>query len=401
MRIFFKTLSQADRYLAIGTDTLESYFFPDSVLSDNDNEGKALEKRLPTQRIKNALSQGLGYSSYEELKKILRPPHACPAYTPADLFEATKKGFLLAQEIVEHLQLDIRPALPSLTTHTSWAATRQFLEWRQEQIVHRVSGSRDTSESGMNRNMETIFAALWTVWTGAVSVEAVITGKKTVKAYTATVPAYNAYLGNAFSTWGLACEELVLNGVSESAKSVGPEHHLYKFGRYLYGAVVALRSESPNIDQTIKKQAPESFDLAWCEYGLRMISRAITNAVSDVYVLWEKDDALLCHWCLTRFVDSSATTKGELVKAAKKDGWNAENAKYFPAEVTVPAPTSSPLYSCGDCESTFHGHAAQLHVKFPCDFPGIMDRRKEHFLRETRTELVIDESFFSSPVSVG
>jgi len=59
MRILFRNIGQAEFYLKVSKRTLaNNLIVPDGG-------------RLPTQRVRNALCKGLGYSSYDDLKLIM------------------------------------------------------------------------------------------------------------------------------------------------------------------------------------------------------------------------------------------------------------------------------------------------------------------------------------------
>ena len=91
MRILFKHQGQADRFLKASKKTLANNLIAP--------EGG----RLPTQRVRNALCKGLGYSSYDELKRIMSRwrEYETSVPTPDELHRAFSKGFSLAFVIAE------------------------------------------------------------------------------------------------------------------------------------------------------------------------------------------------------------------------------------------------------------------------------------------------------------
>lgn len=91
MRILFRNLGQAEFYLKTSKKALANNLIaPDGG-------------RLPTQRVRNALCKGLGYSSYDELKLIMSRRHEVDASFPPldDLRMAFSKGFSLALAVAE------------------------------------------------------------------------------------------------------------------------------------------------------------------------------------------------------------------------------------------------------------------------------------------------------------
>lgn len=91
MRIPFSNLGHAEFYLKACKKTLaNSLTAPDGG-------------RLPTQRIRNAFCKGLGYSSYDELKIIVRQRREFDNSSPPldDLRGACAKGFSLALAVAE------------------------------------------------------------------------------------------------------------------------------------------------------------------------------------------------------------------------------------------------------------------------------------------------------------
>jgi len=91
MRILFRNLGQAEFHLKTSKRILANNLIaPDGV-------------RLPTQRVRNSLCQGLGYRSYDELKLIMswRHEYDNPFPSPDDLHRAFSKGFSLAIAVAE------------------------------------------------------------------------------------------------------------------------------------------------------------------------------------------------------------------------------------------------------------------------------------------------------------
>jgi|SRR5215213_4495604 len=91
MRILFRNLGQAEFYLKTIKRTLAIHLIaPDGG-------------RLPTQHVRNALCKGLGYSSYDELKRIMNQRHEPDNFLPkpVDLHRAFSKGFSLALAVAE------------------------------------------------------------------------------------------------------------------------------------------------------------------------------------------------------------------------------------------------------------------------------------------------------------
>lgn len=89
MRINFKNLGQAELYLKTCRQTLTKY------LVDKTNV------RIPTQRVRNAFCQGFGYSSYDELKRLLSVPPREFNKTPSeeDFIGTFIKAFTLAFDV--------------------------------------------------------------------------------------------------------------------------------------------------------------------------------------------------------------------------------------------------------------------------------------------------------------
>lgn len=82
MRILFRNLGQAEFYLKACKKTLANNLIaPDGG-------------RLPTQRVRNALCKGLGYSSYDELKITMSRRRECDNSFPLpdDLHGAFSKS---------------------------------------------------------------------------------------------------------------------------------------------------------------------------------------------------------------------------------------------------------------------------------------------------------------------
>ncbi len=91
MRILFRNIGQAEFFLKTSKKTLANNLIaPDGG-------------RLPTQRVRNALCKGLGYSSYDELKIIMSQRHEYDNSFPSsdDLHWAFYKGFSLALAVAE------------------------------------------------------------------------------------------------------------------------------------------------------------------------------------------------------------------------------------------------------------------------------------------------------------
>lgn len=91
MRILFRNLGQAEFYLKASKKILANNLIAP--------EGG----RLPTQRIRNALCKGIGYSSYDELKLVISRRQEGYHYLPVpdDLHQGFSKGFSLALAIAE------------------------------------------------------------------------------------------------------------------------------------------------------------------------------------------------------------------------------------------------------------------------------------------------------------
>lgn len=91
MRILFRNIGQAEFFLKTSKKALANNLIaPDGG-------------RLPTQRVRNALCKGLGYSSYDELKIIMSQPHEDDSAFPSseDLHWAFYNGFSLALAVAE------------------------------------------------------------------------------------------------------------------------------------------------------------------------------------------------------------------------------------------------------------------------------------------------------------
>jgi hypothetical protein len=91
MRILFRNIGQAEFYLKTSKRTLA-----DNLIAPDGG-------RLPTQRVRNALCKGLGYSSYDELKFIMSQGREYDNLSPSpdDLHRAFSKGFSLALAVAE------------------------------------------------------------------------------------------------------------------------------------------------------------------------------------------------------------------------------------------------------------------------------------------------------------
>lgn len=103
MRILFRNLGQAEFYLRTSKRALRNNLIgPDG-------------KRLPTQRVRNAVCNGLGYRSYDELKLIMSQRHEGHDSSPRpdDLYRALSKGFSLALAVAE--EYGFRPPEPADT----------------------------------------------------------------------------------------------------------------------------------------------------------------------------------------------------------------------------------------------------------------------------------------------
>lgn len=91
MRILFRNIGQAEFFLKTSKKALANNLIaPDGG-------------RLPTQRVRNALCKGLGYSSYDELKIIMSNRHEDDSPLPSseDLHWAFYNGFSLALGVAE------------------------------------------------------------------------------------------------------------------------------------------------------------------------------------------------------------------------------------------------------------------------------------------------------------
>lgn len=91
MRIHFNNLGHAKLYLKASKRLLDK-----NLISPDGG-------RLPTQRLRNAFCKGWGYSSYEDLMRIMRTPREYDnsLLTPGDLRWAFYEGFSLALMIAE------------------------------------------------------------------------------------------------------------------------------------------------------------------------------------------------------------------------------------------------------------------------------------------------------------
>jgi Tfp pilus assembly protein PilF len=89
MRIPFKNLGQAELYLKTCLDHLNRHLNSTSPV------------RLPTQRVKNAFCRGFGYSSYDELKRVLStgPRDSKTIPSEREFKEVFTRAFLLAIEV--------------------------------------------------------------------------------------------------------------------------------------------------------------------------------------------------------------------------------------------------------------------------------------------------------------
>ncbi len=119
MRIDFKTLSHADRCLAICSDLLEDALAgPEGV-------------RVPVQRIQNAFCTGLGYSSYSALQQILtsRNREEPSEIRRADLIPAVERGLHFALSVAKEQGFSLEPASID-PAQLAEAAGSQFLKWR-------------------------------------------------------------------------------------------------------------------------------------------------------------------------------------------------------------------------------------------------------------------------------
>ena len=117
MRILFRHQGQANRFLKVSKKTLENNLIAP--------EGG----RLPTQRVRNALCKGLGYSSYEELKLIMSQRREYDNSPPSldDLHRAFSKGFSLALAIAEEFRFRLPEPADTLPPQLAGEVLR---DWR-------------------------------------------------------------------------------------------------------------------------------------------------------------------------------------------------------------------------------------------------------------------------------
>jgi hypothetical protein len=117
MRILFRNVGQAEFYLKISKETL------------TDNLIAPVEGRLPTQRIRNALCQGWGYSSYDELKLIMSRRREYDNSVPPldELHKAFSKGFSLALAIAEEYGFRLPESADALALRLAGEVLR---DWR-------------------------------------------------------------------------------------------------------------------------------------------------------------------------------------------------------------------------------------------------------------------------------
>lgn len=117
MRILFKHQGHADHFLKASKRTLANNLIAP--------EGG----RLPTQRVRNALCKGLGYSSYDELKRILSRRHEYDYLPPSpdDLHRAFSKGFSLAFAIAEEYEFRLPEPADTLAPRLAGEVLR---DWR-------------------------------------------------------------------------------------------------------------------------------------------------------------------------------------------------------------------------------------------------------------------------------
>lgn len=117
MRIFFNHLDHAEHYLKASKRILiENVIAPDGG-------------RLPTQRLRNAFCRGWGYSSYDELKLIMRGRRAYECFFPDsdDLHWAFYKGFSLALSMAEEYGFRLQEPAEKLAVRLAIETLR---DWR-------------------------------------------------------------------------------------------------------------------------------------------------------------------------------------------------------------------------------------------------------------------------------
>ncbi len=99
MRAHFKNLGQANLYLKTCKKVLDGYL------------RLPAEIRLPSQRIRNAFCRGFGYSSYDELRRLLsgvrQPVTSLP--TEEALLSCITKGFSLAFDVASECGAQLNP----------------------------------------------------------------------------------------------------------------------------------------------------------------------------------------------------------------------------------------------------------------------------------------------------
>jgi hypothetical protein len=112
MRIYFKTLSRADRYFSRCKTAILQY------IPEVDRD------KYPSQRMRNAFCSGLGYSSYDELRRTVFQNLVVARDLPdvESVRQASIVGFTRAIQIIQRvdgisLLLD-SPQLPSQLSET-------------------------------------------------------------------------------------------------------------------------------------------------------------------------------------------------------------------------------------------------------------------------------------------
>jgi hypothetical protein len=398
MRIYFRTQSQADKYFAICKEAISSRMFkPVDPNADPD-------KGLPWQRIRNTVSQGLGYASFEELTYIYSSPHEDWNHNQYDLFQATREALLKVQDLAqsEGFRLDRLFADESLgfPDYSAWNIARGFYSHQETLLADRHFGEKqDVSGPDslwpLKADTFTVFPALWAAWT-ATPYLTVVNAATSDKAAITPRQLFNDNFANAFFYWGEALPRIIKTKVREGKDLVEPGHRLHHFGVYFSAALETTRENfgygdtSGDVRKRIASGIHHPIELAWCEYGFQMILRAVTSAVPETYALWETADSALCHFCLTRYRSKTATTKKELSTESIQHGWKLEKSALSESP-KLPATPTAHFYVCPQCKEIPQG---DLYLSEPTQ--GLQAERKRNFENEVgRMKNLLPEEFFS------
>lgn len=398
MRIYFRTQSQADKYFAAWKAALPRLFhFGDPAGAGSEDSSK----RLPWQKVRNAVSQGMGYASYEELTYIHSKPHPDWNHNQYDLYQSARESFSKVHALAQlgGFTLDRKLSGGGLgyPDYPAWWVARDFYLQQGAQLASRHFGA--TAEHitpdplwPLEADTWTIFPALWAAW----SATPYLTVVKRMSDNDASLAVRQPILSNfykAFFYWGEALRRMMKVEVPEDEDLVKPGHPLHRFGVHFSAAIEIARGlddEPRRISRKIAAGIHRPIELPWCEYGFQLIYRAVTSAVPETYALWETTDSALCDSCLARYRSKTATTKKELSAVTQEHGWTFEKAD-LEERPKVPATPSGHYYTCPQCA---HYPLFDLYFREPS--PDRQAERKRNFEKEVgRIENPLPEAFFS------